>query len=293
MKVFYNENQSVDISKMKLFSPSAAKPEKVIQDWGKKGYPFEIVSDFAPMTKDQIGMVHSPIYVNGIFSGKRRNGFGTTHKAIRNSFPWTTGSMVAASLHALKTGEVTMSPTSGFHHAGYNFGGGFCTFNGLMVSVAMALQAGAKKIGIVDFDMHWGNGTADIIRKIDFGVDVPHLPCPDFQGKVVTEYLKKLPDLINYIFEGCDLVLYQGGADSHINDPLGGTFTTKQFRLRDRVVFRTFKKLGIPVVWNLAGGYQQPIQKVLDLHRITIEECLRINYEDDWNEWNNGIQKSA
>jgi hypothetical protein len=32
----------------------------------------------------------------------------------------------------------------------------------------------------------------------------------------------------------------------------------------------------IPVAWNLAGGYQVPLQKVLDIHTITLTECLKV-----------------
>ena len=72
-----------------------------------------------------------------------------------------------------------------------------------------------------------------------------------------------------------DIIFYQAGADPHINDPLGGSLTTEQMRKRDELVFKTFSKLGIPVVWNLAGGYQDPIEKVLALHKTTYEIALK------------------
>jgi acetoin utilization deacetylase AcuC-like enzyme len=84
--------------------------------------------------------------------------------------------------------------------------------------------------------------------------------------------LSTLPQIIEDYFGHCDLVLYQAGADSHIDDPFGGRFTTEQFRLRDQIVFKKLSELEIPVVWNLAGGYQDPIEKVLSLHTITAEE---------------------
>ena len=72
-----------------------------------------------------------------------------------------------------------------------------------------------------------------------------------------------------------DLVLYQAGADSHVDDPLGGIFTTAQMAQRDELVFWSAKTLGIPVAWNLAGGYQRDetggIEPVLKLHRQTYE----------------------
>jgi hypothetical protein len=48
------------------------------------------------------------------------------------------------------------------------------------------------------------------------------------------------------------------------------------------MVFEFFARREIPLAWNLAGGYQvfevggiQSIQKILDIHNATLEECLR------------------
>lgn len=77
-----------------------------------------------------------------------------------------------------------------------------------------------------------------------------------------------------------DLVLYQAGADTHVDDPMGGLLTTEQMRERDRGVFAATRALGIPVAWNLAGGYQvEPdgsIPRVIALHLNTFEEALRV-----------------
>ena len=55
-----------------------------------------------------------------------------------------------------------------------------------------------------------------------------------------------------------------------------GALTNEQFVIRDRMVFEGLRKLNIPIAWNLAGGYQTPIQKVLDIHTGTLLECLRV-----------------
>jgi acetoin utilization deacetylase AcuC-like enzyme len=65
-----------------------------------------------------------------------------------------------------------------------------------------------------------------------------------------------------------DLLLYQAGADPHRNDPLGSLgMTTEQLLERDRVVFEFCRRKGLPVLFVLAGGYQEPIaEKLLPLH---------------------------
>ena len=59
--------------------------------------------------------------------------------------------------------------------------------------------------------------------------------------------------------------------------PLGGWPTTRQLHERDRLVFETAAELGIPVAWNLAGGYQTPLRKVLKIHDNTMKACARVH----------------
>jgi len=209
---------------------------------------------------------------------------------VAASLPWTTGSLFTAALDILKNHQETKewkaacSPTSGFHHAHYDHSEGFCTFNGLAITFIKLHQLYPDfKIGILDLDHHYGNGTADIIRrrKIDyvkhytFGGDNPDNYY--WKGDIRAErWLQRLPKIAINNFEKCHLVLYQAGADPHVSDPHGGALTNEQLRERDRIVFSQLKILNVPVVWNLAGGYQKPIQKVLDIHNATIEECLKV-----------------
>jgi acetoin utilization deacetylase AcuC-like enzyme len=75
-------------------------------------------------------------------------------------------------------------------------------------------------------------------------------------------------------------VLYQAGADPHVKDPLGGWLTTEQLRARDAQVFESLASARIPLVWNLAGGYQRDrsggIGPVLAIHENTAREHLRV-----------------
>ncbi|MDD4277692.1 MAG: histone deacetylase, partial [Candidatus Cloacimonetes bacterium] len=166
--------------------------------------------------------------------------------------------------------------TSGFHHASYNQTMGFCTFNGLMVAAVLLKRADlVDSIGIIDFDVHWGNGTLDIIRRLNIDY-ITHMAFSDQIGRNYDTWLKGLYASLEAKFDGSTLLLYQAGADPHIDDPLGGELSTEQMRLRDRIVFRYAHDKGIPIAWNLAGGYQTPIDKVLALHLNTVQECLRL-----------------
>ena len=71
-----------------------------------------------------------------------------------------------------------------------------------------------------------------------------------------------------------NLVLYQAGADPHIDDPFGGWLAADQLYRRDRAVFDGLRRLSIPVAWNLAGGCRRDaagsIRPVLDIHDNTM-----------------------
>jgi len=142
---------------------------------------------------------------------------------------------------------------------------------------ALALQAedGIQRVGILDYDMHYGNGTAEILRRLS-PAGVEHFTA----GKTfhyeyqALDFLTGIPERVRS-FAGCDVLLYQAGADPHIDDPLGGWLTDHQLAERDRLVFETCREIGLPVAWNLAGGYQTPLRKVLDIHDATMAECIQ------------------
>lgn len=283
--VFYRKEQNAP---RQGGSPSAQKPEEVVARWQDKGYPIELTS-FQPASVADLSLAHNKSYVEGVLSTRVSNGFGTHSPEVAKALPYTTGSFVAAAMHVYKNGGVAVSPTSGFHHASYNAGGGFCTFNGLMVAAVKLLKAGARRVAVLDLDAHYGNGTDDIITKLGLEDKVFNYThgSPGYQG-----YDNDADALFDAIQENIQLwkkagvgaVLYQAGADPHINDPLGGYYTSEEMRMRDRLVFRNCEELGLPVAWNLAGGYQEGpgrtfaerISAVIDIHDRTMQECVNV-----------------
>ena len=275
ISVFYSDAMA---AQNQSFSPSAAKPRLAVQDWLAHHLPINVVQP-EPVTVAQLSLAHNQQFVEAVLGLQQANGFGNKSEDVARSLPYTTGAFLSAARAAITEG-VTCASVSGFHHAGYNFGGGFCTFNGLMVA---ALQLKEEKlvrnVGILDLDMHYGNGTQDIIDTKNASSWIKHWS-KSVRPSQAESLLDSLPKLIEDTFAGVDLLMYQAGADSHVDDPLGGYLTTEQMRRRDRIVFTECKKLGIPVVWDLAGGYQQAsdgsIDAVLELHRATMQECVAV-----------------
>ena len=271
MKIFYNKQQAVRSSFSD--SPSAKKPRLVLQSWKQLGYPVEMMK-VRPLTVDELCFAHSPAYVRGIMNGSLKNGFDNKSKDIAKSLLWTTGSFASAAAYAHQHRESTFSPTSGFHHAYYDQANGFCTFNGLSIAaILLKKRFGAKRIGILDLDSHSGDGTEQTLQKTGHEDLVEHysLGYDKVDQYNNQEWLNNLSELIRTRFQDCEVLFYQAGVDCHLDDPYvdRGHFTTEQIAERERIVYTTCRELGLPVVTNLAGGYQKPIEKVLHLHDLT------------------------
>lgn len=275
MKVFYRPEQ-VATSEQPCFS--ARKPKLVVADWLAHPDINAEICSFEPVSAKTIMLAHDPQFVRGVLSGRLENGFGNHNADVSASLTFTTGSMLAAAEHAVLHREAVCSPTSGFHHAEYATAMGYCTFNGLMVTALALHKAGlVQRVGIIDGDAHYANGTDQIIGKLGIDWIRHHTLGQHFHneehaanGKFEAWLQKAITDCLD-----CDLILYQAGADTHIDDPLGGILSTEQMSWRDRQVF---EQLGhLPLVWNLAGGYQvspgnteaQRREPILALHRET------------------------
>jgi acetoin utilization deacetylase AcuC-like enzyme len=270
--VFFNRRMVAPASG---YSPSAEKPPLVVDSWKTHKLPISI-RDFKPVTLNELCLAHDASYVERVLSGVEENGFGTKDLEVARSLPYTSGAMLAAAKEALLNKKVAVAPVSGFHHAHWDSAGGFCTFNGLMVT-ALALQKHWSdiRVGILDLDQHWGDGTEDIINRTGADDWVVHISATQKYGvpSKAHAFLKNLSTIIKEKLSSCDIVLYQAGADCHVDDPLGGWLTTEQFIRRDQIVFEALSEINLPVAWNLAGGYQKPIQKVIKLHDITMQSC--------------------
>ncbi len=270
MQVFYRPEQSVIVHSA---SPSAGKPALVVADWRERFGDRITIADFEPVTREDFYRVHDRAYVDAVFALECPNGFGTRQPEVPESLRYTSGSMRAAALAAWRGGGITASPTAGFHHAHFRGGGAYCTFNGLVLAALAVLDAGARQLAIIDCDYHYGDGTHDILLRLGLYDHVRHWSLGARSGSE-PQVLARLEAALAEHLPGSELLLYQAGADSHQDDPLGGVFSTEGYRERDRMVFAAAARAGVPVAWNLAGGYQEPLAKVLELHAITMEEAL-------------------
>lgn len=283
MHIVYDERM---VATTKSYSPSSRKPALVMQDWLQHWPEIRgFIRAPKPATAAQLCRAHDPYYVDGVLNCELQNGFNNTDPDVARSLPWTVGGMVTGARLALESGHTVCVPVSGFHHAHWAHGGGFCTFNGLMVAALDVLEEGlADHVVIVDCDYHYGDGTEDILSHIPYPMRdcITHFTAgASFRREAdkvrwkgwLWAVVKQTKQLRRELGKDRVLVIYQAGADAHINDPLGGFLTTQELQQRDRFVIRELGHAYGPLVWNLAGGYQvEPdgsIPKVLEIHRNT------------------------
>lgn len=276
--IFYHPAQEVEFD----FISVSKIPEFVRQS------AREVRSDYAPLNAAEISSVHDPEFVRGVLMGDADNGFGNRNPSLTRATCYTTAGIVAATHWVLNEERpVACSATQGFHHAHYDHCYGYCTFNGLMLAAVLALTFSpvvlkGKNVLIVDGDGHPGDGTDDIIERLRLGdrvinVDRERLSQgakPTWDERMWGPYFAHL---IHVYKPG--IILYQAGADAWVDDPYGAGYLTQEgLASRDRGLFTQAKAAGVPVVWNLAGGYADPMQKTIDLHLQTLRISDEVYY---------------
>ena len=169
------------------------------------------------------------------------------------------------------------------HHANHDTTSGFCLFNNVAVAARYALDAlGARRVLVVDWDVHHGNGTNDIFRTTDAvlytsihqaGLFPGTGPLLDVGSGPGAGFSINLPveggsdeyawlSLLEWIIVPAgveyspDLILISAGYDAHRDDPVGGcALQTGTFGEMARHVRALGEKVGAPVGAVLEGGY--------------------------------------
>jgi acetoin utilization deacetylase AcuC-like enzyme len=255
------------------------------------GAPLEFVEPHAA-TDDELLRVHDRAYVGRVLGGRlspdeiRRIGFPWSEQLVERSLR-STGAAIDAAAAALEDG-VAASLAGGTHHAGTDWGEGYCVFNDTAVAVREMQGRGAvARALILDCDVHQGNGTAEIFAGDDtvFTMSIhgaKNFPLRKFpssldvgleDGAGDDEYLTKLTAAVDASLIGAraDLLFYIAGADPYSGDRLGRLAVTKAgLAERDRIVFSAARAAGLPVAIVCGGGYCADLESIVDIHAATM-----------------------
>ena len=185
--------------------------------------------------------------------------------------------------HAFEHG-VAFNVAGGTHHAGSNWGEGFCMLNDQAMAANYLLNKDlAKSILIIDLDVHQGNGTAEIFeiepRVFTFSMHAANnfpfrkeqsdldIPLPD--GINGDDYLALLYDALPKLIakQNPDFIFYLAGVDVLASDKLGKLgLTREECKMRDQFVFEQCIKHKIPVQVSMGGGYSPQIKDIVEAH---------------------------
>jgi acetoin utilization deacetylase AcuC-like enzyme len=245
-----------------------------------------------PASDEELLLVHTPRFLKKIeTSSLNRNELQELELRFSPELVRFSRLMVGGTILTLEqalSDGLAVHIGGGFHHAFPDHGEGFCLLNDVAVAVESAVRAGrAKKVMIIDCDLHQGNGTAAVfagredvftfsIHQMDIYPSTKPAGTLDvglWSGDGDENYLAELGAHIPRIYEEFhpDLVVYLAGADPFEGDQLGGLFLTKAgLKARDKLVLVEARSRRIPVAVLLAGGYAADIRDTVDIHLNTI-----------------------
>lgn len=245
---------------------------------------------------DDVLRTHEANYINQLMrlnldkAHIRRIGFPLSEALVERELRIVQGT-IDCCLNALKNG-ISLNISGGTHHAFSNRGEGFCLLNDMAIAANFLLHHQlAKRILIIDLDVHQGNGTAEIFSRVPqvftfsmhgknnfpFFKEISSLDIELEDGTDGTTYLRILKNELNSISRRFkpDFVFYNSGVDILNTDKLGKlNVSIVECSERDEVVFSFCKNLEVPVVVAMGGGYSPKLSDIVDAHCNTFKQAL-------------------
>jgi len=293
MKVFYchhfvlplPEGHSFPMDKYRLLY------ERVKQN--SENWKIELIEPSAASDSDLL-RVHCSDYI-----GRMRSGSTSEQEMRRIGFPWSakmversrrsSGATMQALESAIAGDAIAVNLAGGTHHAAYDRGGGYCVFNDSVIAARYVQEKNlAKKILVVDLDVHQGNGTAELCRDdasiFTFSMHAEKnypaikpasdldVPLRNHTGDA--EYLDILARYLPMAIERAepDAVIYLAGADPYEGDRLGFLSLSKAgLAQRDRFVMQACRQARLPMAVSMAGGYCPQVEHIADIHAQTVQ----------------------
>ncbi|MEY3900528.1 MAG: hypothetical protein RI962_1683 [Pseudomonadota bacterium] len=247
----------------------------------------------APTISDGVlALAHHPHYIHRVISGalsadeQRAIGFPWSEAMVERSRR-SSGATIAACRAAIE-GGVSVNLAGGTHHAHADRGQGFCVFNDAAIAARlMQAERRVTRVGIIDLDVHQGDGTASILANDDsiFTLSLHaqnNYPfdkaCSDLDIALPDDtddqsYLQQLDHALSILFDRFDpqLIIYLAGADPYEGDRLGRlSLSVDGLAQRDRAVLTAARARQLPVAIAMAGGYGHRIEETVAIHLQTL-----------------------
>lgn len=192
--------------------------------------------------------------------------------------------------------KIAFNIAGGTHHAYSDRGEAFCMLNDQAIASTFLLKnKWAKKILIVDLDVHQGNGTAEIFRNnpkvftfsmhgknnYPFEKEKSDLDISFDDKTTDNQYLSVLKETLYKLIEKekPDFIFYQSGVDVLASDKLGKlALSVEGCAERDAIVFEFCQKYQIPIQCSMGGGYSPDLVTIIKAHTNTFRKAKDIFY---------------
>ncbi|MCH1444482.1 MAG: histone deacetylase [Flavobacteriaceae bacterium] len=195
--------------------------------------------------------------------------------------------------YSIKHG-VSMNIAGGTHHAFFNRGEAFCMLNDQAIGANYLLENKlARKIMIIDLDVHQGNGTASLFnsntnvftlsfhgkKNYPFRKEKSDLDIEFNDNTKDEEYLKILKETIPREIDKFkpDFIFYLSGVDVLENDKLGRlSLSINGCKERDKFILDICKRDSIPIQVSMGGGYSTLLKNIIEAHSNTFRLAQEI-----------------
>lgn len=213
---------------------------------------------------------------------QRHIGFPQSPQLTEREFIITQGT-IDCCISAFENG-VALNVAGGTHHAFADRGEGFCLLNDFAIAANYLLHQNlAKKILIIDLDVHQGNGTAKLFQhnsnvftfsmhgahNYPFHKETSDLDIGLKDGTDDGIYLPLLQNTLPMLIEKIkpDFAFYLSGVDILETDKFGKLKVTMQgCKQRDEIVFTNLQQHQIPCAISMGGGYSADIRIITEAH---------------------------
>ena len=125
-----------------------------------------------PAPRSALQAVHAPTYLDLLKEISASGGGNVSLDTALNAYSWEAANLASGA--AIGAVESALSGTAAFavgrppgHHAGRDYGMGFCLINHVAVAAEHARSRGIERVAILDWDVHHGNGTQDVFYAHD------------------------------------------------------------------------------------------------------------------------------
>ena len=244
-----------------------------------------------PCDLEDVFAVHSKEYVNDLVHLKldakavRKIGFPLSAVLVERELRIAQGTIIGAE-KAFET-KVAFNIAGGTHHAFSNRGEAFCMLNDQAIASQYLLDKKlAKKILIIDLDVHQGNGTAEIFQNNNkvftfsthgnsnypFKKEISDLDIAFEDNTTDDVFLSTIQKIIPQLIEHQkpDFIFYLAGVDILATDKLGKLgCTLNGCKNRDAIVFENCYNYQIPLQVSMGGGYSPEIKTIIEAHSNT------------------------